>query len=570
MSLKSLIDEALRSHQRGDLPGAERAYLQVLATAPNDFSALHLLGVLRAQQGRGAEALELITQALQVDADVAAAWINHGGVLSSAGRLEEGLASYDRALAVAPNDTEALHNRGRTLLDLQRFEEARADYAGVLVAKPHDPEVLNDYGNILWSLGRLGEALAIFERALESRPDDVEALNNRGNVLRHLGRFAEALAEYDRVLARQPRLAETWNNRGVALAELERQGEALESYRRALGLKPDLAEAWNNHGVTLRDLRKPQEALASFERALSIDPAYAAAFSNRGKTLCELGAISDAFEAFTHSAALGHAASEGEPAEDQPAFRRQHDQEQRAFLQRLGRPAGGFWLEAGERLEGAAVARVRAADIVREWQAGEPRVVVIDDFLTPAALDALRRFCWGSTVWRRNYPGGYLGAFPESGFAAPVLAQVAEELGEAFPEIIGSHPLRYLWGFKYGSAREGTHVHADEAAVNVNFWITPDEANLDPASGGLVLWDVKAPPEWDFGRFNDDRVGMEAFLAQSGAVRRVLPHRANRAVIFDSDLFHATDTIRFKPDYLNRRINITMLFGRRRSARDGG
>jgi hypothetical protein len=45
-----------------------------------------------------------------------------------------------------------------------------------------------------------------------------------------------------------------------------------------------------------------------------------------------------------------------------------------------------------------------------------------------------------------------------------------------------------------------------------------------------------------------------------------VPHRANRALIFDSDLFHETDNIHFKDGYLNRRINITMLYGRRGEA----
>jgi Family of unknown function (DUF6445) len=43
-------------------------------------------------------------------------------------------------------------------------------------------------------------------------------------------------------------------------------------------------------------------------------------------------------------------------------------------------------------------------------------------------------------------------------------------------------------------------------------------------------------------------------------------YRANRAVIFDSDLFHETDRIAFKEGYLNRRINITMLYGKREAA----
>ena len=54
-----------------------------------------------------------------------------------------------------------------------------------------------------------------------------------------------------------------------------------------------------------------------------------------------------------------------------------------------------------------------------------------------------------------------------------------------------------------------------------------------------------------------------AFLAEAKAEPVVIPHRANRAVVFDSDLFHETDRIDFADGYLNRRINVTMLYGRR-------
>ena len=40
-------------------------------------------------------------------------------------------------------------------------------------------------------------------------------------------------------------------------------------------------------------------------------------------------------------------------------------------------------------------------------------------------------------------------------------------------------------------------------------------------------------------------------------------YRANRAVIFDSDLLHQTDKIRFKEGYSSRRINVTLLYGER-------
>ncbi|HAP42138.1 MAG TPA: hypothetical protein DCQ94_20645, partial [Nitrospira sp.] len=65
------------------------------------------------------------------------------------------------------------------------------------------------------------------------------------------------------------------------------------------------------------------------------------------------------------------------------------------------------------------------------------------------------------------------------GFASPLLLQIAEELRRRLPRIFGRHRLTQAWAFKHDSARRGLNIHADAAAVNVNFWITPDEANRD-------------------------------------------------------------------------------------------
>ena len=42
-----------------------------------------------------------------------------------------------------------------------------------------------------------------------------------------------------------------------------------------------------------------------------------------------------------------------------------------------------------------------------------------------------------------------------------------------------------------------------------------------------------------------------------------IPHRFNRAVLFNSDYFHQTQEVNFKDVYEGRRINITYLFGDR-------
>jgi hypothetical protein len=195
-----------------------------------------------------------------------------------------------------------------------------------------------------------------------------------------------------------------------------------------------------------------------------------------------------------------------------------------------------------------------------------PGCVVIDDFLAPKALEQVQRFCLESTVWSgTRYAEGRLGAFFVDGFNAPLLLQAAEELRSAFPRVIGDrHPLRQMWGFKYSptSGRQST-THADFAAVNVNFWITPTDANLDPETGGLIVWDLAAPLSWNFKTYNERPDLINNYLRDSAARAVRIPYRENRAIVFNSDLFHATAPIRFRNKYEQRRVNITFLYGDR-------
>ena len=112
-------------------------------------------------------------------------------------------------------------------------------------------------------------------------------------------------------------------------------------------------------------------------------------------------------------------------------------------------------------------------------------------------------------------------------------------------------------------------VRASVAAVNINFWVTPDDANLDPDTGGLVVYRAQPPSNWTFDDFNlepQSQINLERLLAESDAGYVRVPHRANRIVIFNSTLVHETDSFTFKTGYKNRRINFTFLFGQRKWA----
>ena len=208
---------------------------------------------------------------------------------------------------------------------------------------------------------------------------------------------------------------------------------------------------------------------------------------------------------------------------------------------------------------------LNAKSITRSYMDNAPAMTYFDNFLNPEALHALRRFLMESTIWYYfKYSGGYLGAMLVDGMACPLLFQIADELRQTFPDIFKHHPLNQLWAYKYDCRLTGINVHADFAAINVNFWITPDSANLNPDNGGLIVHKEEAPLDWNFKAYNRDRQRIREFLAERNNGKMVVPYAENRIVLFNSNLFHETDTLEFKSGYENRRINVTMLFGNRR------
>ncbi len=233
----------------------------------------------------------------------------------------------------------------------------------------------------------------------------------------------------------------------------------------------------------------------------------------------------------------------------------------------IGRTLGRVvYLDDGARVV-RALSDAWDRNVVQQAYLDSPSgVVVVDDFLTNEALKALEQFCLRSTIWFGNrYLHGRLGSFFYGGFNCPLLLQIAEEIREAFPDMIGFHqPLRHVWAFKNtGELPPDSTIHADFAAINVNFWITPTEANLDPQCGGLRVYELDAPRSWDFSTYNEGIAVIKDYIAFHRPREIRIPYRRNRLVLFNSDLFHATEAVRFRPDYQSHRINVTMLFGDR-------
>ncbi|HEX7881875.1 MAG TPA: tetratricopeptide repeat protein, partial [Afipia sp.] len=299
-ALQLAFGQAVALHQRGQLAAAEKIYEDILRQQPNNFDALHLLGLVSAQTGRSQRGVDLIRRAIRLNGDVADAHNNLGNALRDLRRLDDALASFDRATALKPNLAPALYNRGLALAELGRHEEAIASYDRVIALVPDHADAHRNRGATLRKLERLAEALASLDRAVALKPNDAGAHNDRGNVLNDLERFDDALASYDRA----PGIAGACYNRGNVLIKLDRLEEAIASFDKAIALRRDYAEAYNNRGMALFKLRHHEAALASIDRAIQYKGDEAAAYANRGGVLSILARYDEALAAYDKAIAL--------------------------------------------------------------------------------------------------------------------------------------------------------------------------------------------------------------------------------------------------------------------------
>jgi protein O-GlcNAc transferase len=264
--------EAMSFHRAGRIADAEAVYRKIVATQPDHFDSLHLLGVALHQRGDHAGAVRQIDAALAVNPKSVSAFSNRGSALKALGRLDEALASYDSALAIKADHPEVLFNRGTILQELGRADAALASFDSALAVKPAYPDAHINRGSLLQNLGRYDDALASYDRAIRLNPGAMQAHNNRGTVLKRLERTTEALDAYDKAIALKQGYAEAHYNRGQLLRDARRLDEALASFDRAVALKSDYAEAFYSRGGALRELGRYDEALACFERAIALRP----------------------------------------------------------------------------------------------------------------------------------------------------------------------------------------------------------------------------------------------------------------------------------------------------------
>ena len=258
------LETAIRLHRQGRADQAEQAYREILAVDPNHAGALHLLAVIRHQEGRHEEALALMGRAIAINSGKAVYHNNYGAVLMSLQRFAEARRSFATALKLSPQYADALANLGLALAAWQEGEKNTPSPPAPLPEgegskQPSPPARLPE--------GEGSEAC--YRCALAIDPRHRDARKRLANLLHELGKSDEAVGVLQTACAAFPTAA-AWVELGDLCMRIGHAEDAKEAYRKAVELEPNHAAAHFKLGQALDELRDMAAAERCFDRAAQL------------------------------------------------------------------------------------------------------------------------------------------------------------------------------------------------------------------------------------------------------------------------------------------------------------
>ncbi len=578
------------------LDEAETLFGQVLAIQPDLVEAYGNRAQVRFEKNCLDEALADITQLERFKPWLSGVYVIKACVLKAKGDLKGAKLAFEcvKVLGKAPWSAETHKELGNTLVKHRKLDQAIAIYHRALAINPNFPEVYNNLGTLLISQNKPEEAIAYYHYSISLKEDFFQAYSNLGGLFKDRGQWQEAATAFQKVLAIKPDHVHAHQELAFVLLRQNKVDEAVALSKKALALDPDCEEAklklagayqaqgqYSQTQTILNDIffqhhGLPPEKMARFEpmditddqliHKTAVTPFKLVDCINQLNYLIDKKKIDSSFKELVARYQALLPEIEAKSCDD-------------SYIGTLLTPTqakslGGYYdkiihYPGTPPLRGPAVNDSLDYKVIEDSYLGSS-MVYFDNFLTPEALQNLRQFCLESTIFLKHRASGYVGAYMNTGMANPLMFQIAEELRERLPRVLGELSVGNMWVYRYQSQGQGVKPHTGDGSVTLNFWFTPDESNLGPKDGGgLVIWDKKQTPQSmsSWSKFNsgkdDPRIQEKISQFLSSAKSTTIPYRCNRAVIFHSTLWHRSDPFHFRDQFEHRRMNGTMLFGNR-------
>ncbi len=204
-----LFDKILRAIDR-HLDPAAIGFVERIPTDNPDALRLNNAAVEAAAQKNYVKAVELLQEAIALDAQYADAYNNLGYALRQSGDLTAAIAAYNDAVGSLPCVSLYHYNLAFAYEKDQQYDRAIAAYKAALARNPAYTKALNNLGYVYLQQGDLTTSAQYLDHGLTIDPDDAPLHKNRGRVYLAQGNFDDAIVQLKQATTLFPGYAEAY------------------------------------------------------------------------------------------------------------------------------------------------------------------------------------------------------------------------------------------------------------------------------------------------------------------------------------------------------------------------
>lgn len=165
------LNEAIKLHQKGLLNNAQEQYEDIIKFEPNNFQALHLLGVIFFQKKKYLKSIKLINKSININPYNFSAYNNLGNVYRELREYSEAIRNYNKAIQINPNYAGCLYNIAKTYSKTSNNKLAMNFYEKTINTDPNFFDAYYDYAELLENLGKFNESLENYYKLQKINPD---------------------------------------------------------------------------------------------------------------------------------------------------------------------------------------------------------------------------------------------------------------------------------------------------------------------------------------------------------------------------------------------------------------
>jgi tetratricopeptide (TPR) repeat protein len=236
-------DACMAAGRTTDYVAVIKSCTGVLESNPDNFSALTNRGWASGKAGKHDDAIRDSSRAIEIDAKVAAPYLNRANAYVDLHNFDAAMADFDRAIALDPKLAIAYNDRGTAFGEQRQHERAIADFSHAILLDPKQGQFYFNRGLAYLRIKQDDLAAHDFETVLEFDPDHAWANKDLADILLRREKYNDARLHYTSAIRWQPNQPSFYRGRALAYLGGGEYDSAIEDAEHVLTLDTKAAEA---------------------------------------------------------------------------------------------------------------------------------------------------------------------------------------------------------------------------------------------------------------------------------------------------------------------------------------